>query len=109
MTEQPFSLDEMHQQQAQKAEMEERRLSILGKLKSKSFLRHLHWNGPYIFPDQILEPAAKDRIARLALVKKEKARSVEDALISAATSGKLKSKVILLWIESFGSWTVHLL
>jgi DNA-binding TFAR19-related protein (PDSD5 family) len=43
--------------------------------------------------DQILEPGAKDRIARLALVKKEKARNVEDSLINAARSGKLAGKV----------------
>ena len=36
---------------------------------------------------------AKDRLARLALVKKEKARSVGDALISAATNGKLAGKM----------------
>ena len=42
---------------------------------------------------QILEPAAKDRLKRLSLVKPEKARSVEDALVRAATSGQLKSKV----------------
>jgi programmed cell death protein 5 len=43
--------------------------------------------------DQILEPGAKDRIKRLALVKPDKARAVEDSLVVAATSGKLKSKV----------------
>lgn len=45
--------------------------------------------------DQILEPGAKDRISRLALVKKEKARSIEDSLINAARSGKLSGKVTL--------------
>ena len=49
----------------------------------------------FVIPlDQILEPDAKNRIARLALVKKEKARSIEDSLINAARNGKLKSKVI---------------
>jgi programmed cell death protein 5 len=43
--------------------------------------------------DQILEPAAKDRLQRLGLVKKEKARRIEDTLISAATSGQLKTRV----------------
>ena len=52
--------------------MEEQRLSIL---------------------DQILEPAAKDRLLRLSMVKKEKARNVENSLIQAATSGKLRGKV----------------
>ena len=60
------------QNQQQAAQQEERRAMIL---------------------DQILEPAAKSRMSRLALVKKEKARAVEDSLIHAATSGQLKSLV----------------
>lgn len=47
--------------------------------------------------DQILEPAAKDRLIRLALVKPEKARGMEDHLIRAATSGQLRSKVSQPW------------
>mmetsp|Transcript_22209 Transcript_22209/g.32319 ORF Transcript_22209/g.32319 Transcript_22209/m.32319 type:complete len:97 (-) Transcript_22209:131-421(-) len=43
--------------------------------------------------DQILEPAAKDRILRLKIVKKEKAERVEHTLIQAATSGQLRGKV----------------
>ena len=43
--------------------------------------------------DQILEPEAKQRLSRLSIVKKEKARAVEDSLIKAATSGQLKGKV----------------
>jgi DNA-binding TFAR19-related protein (PDSD5 family) len=43
--------------------------------------------------EQILEPAAKDRIQRLGLVKPDKAKRIEDSLISAATSGQLKTKV----------------
>lgn len=43
--------------------------------------------------EQILDPGAKDRIQRLALVKPEKAQRIEDTLISAATSGQLKMKV----------------
>jgi programmed cell death protein 5 len=46
-----------------------------------------------MFLDQILESGAKDRLARLALVKKEKARSVEDSLIQAAQNGRLPGKV----------------
>ena len=46
--------------------------------------------------DQILEPAAKDRLSRLALTRKEKVRSVEDALIAAAKNGKLAGKVCQL-------------
>jgi programmed cell death protein 5 len=45
--------------------------------------------------DQILEPAAKDRLLRLSMVKKEKASRVEASLIQAATSGKLRGKVSL--------------
>jgi programmed cell death protein 5 len=66
------SVEEMQMRQQQQQENESRRLSIL---------------------DQILEPAAKSRLSRLAMVKKEHARSVEDSLINAATNGQLKSKI----------------
>lgn len=66
------SVDEMQMRQQKQAENEERRASIL---------------------DQILEPAAKSRMSRLAMVKKDHARAVEDSLIGAATSGQLKSRV----------------
>lgn len=59
------------QQQAE----EERRISIL---------------------DQVLEPAAKDRIGRLSSVKKEKTRQIEDSIIQAALGGQLKAKVGIL-------------
>lgn len=66
------SVEEMQMRQQQQQENEARRTSIL---------------------DQILEPAAKSRMSRLAMVKKEHARSVEDSLINAATNGQLKSKI----------------
>ena len=66
------NIEEMQAQQQAQQQMEEQRASIL---------------------DQILEPAAKDRMNRLKLVKKDKARAVEDSLIKAATSGQLRSKV----------------
>ena len=66
------NMEEMQARQQQQKENEERRASIL---------------------DQILEPAAKNRMSRLALVKKEHARAVEDSLIGAATNGQLKSRV----------------
>jgi len=66
------SVEEMQMQQAQMAQMEEQRKAIL---------------------DQILEPAAADRLRRLALVRKDTARAVEDSLIKAATSGKLAQMV----------------
>ncbi len=47
--------------------------------------------------DQILEPEAKRRLSTLALVKKEKARSIEDSLINAARNGKLKAKVSVIF------------
>lgn len=43
--------------------------------------------------DQILEPEAKIRLSRLAIVKQSHARKVEDSLIQAAKSGQLRSKV----------------
>jgi programmed cell death protein 5 len=66
------SQQEVQQQQQQQAAQEENRASIL---------------------DQILEPAAKTRLARLAIVKKEFTRSVEDSVINAAKSGQLKARV----------------
>ncbi len=42
---------------------------------------------------QILMPAAKERLSRLALVRPDKARAVEDSLITADSHGKLKEKV----------------
>ena len=79
------SMEEMQAQQQQKAEREAQRESIL---------------------DQVLEPAAKDRIARMKLVRAEKARAVEDSLIRAATTGQLKTKVteeqLIAMLEQFG-------
>ena len=65
-------LQEQLMRQEQVAANEERRVHIL---------------------DQILEPAAKERMKRLALTRKEKARAVEDSLINAATNGRLGGKV----------------
>jgi len=65
-------MEEMQMQQMQQAQMEEQRKSIL---------------------DQILEPAAADRLRRLALVRKDTARAVEDSLINAAKTGKLAKMV----------------
>jgi programmed cell death protein 5 len=78
------NMEEMKKQQQQQQQNEDRRASIL---------------------EQILEPAAKNRMSRLALVKKEYARSVEDSLINAATAGQLKSKVteeqLIAMLEQF--------
>ena len=67
-----MNVEEMLAQQEQQRQIEEQRAMIL---------------------DQILEPDAMSRLTRLALVKKETARVVEDSLINAAKTGKLAKKV----------------
>ncbi|TFJ85369.1 hypothetical protein NSK_003328 [Nannochloropsis salina CCMP1776] len=67
-----MSTEEMEAQKAKHAEMEERRQFML---------------------DQILSPEARERLARIAIVRKEKVRGVQDMLIQAATSGRLRGKV----------------
>ncbi|CAA0832366.1 double-stranded DNA-binding family protein [Striga hermonthica] len=42
---------------------------------------------------QILTPEARERVARIALVKPEKARGVEDVVIRAAQMGQIVEKV----------------
>ncbi|KAJ3008980.1 hypothetical protein HKX48_008225 [Thoreauomyces humboldtii] len=42
---------------------------------------------------QILDPKARERLARIKIVKEEKARAVEDLLIRMAQSGQIRSKV----------------
>ena len=80
------SVEEMQQATAEQQANEERRASIL---------------------DQILEPKAKERISRLSLVKKDKARMVEDSLIKAATTGRLQGKVteeqLIAMLEQIGA------
>lgn len=43
--------------------------------------------------NQILEPDAADRLARIRLVKQERASAVEDRLLTLAQSGQLRGKV----------------
>lgn len=43
--------------------------------------------------NQILEPDAADRLARIRLVKQERASAVEDRLLMLAQSGQLRGKV----------------
>lgn len=43
--------------------------------------------------DQILEPAAADRLGRIRLVKESRAVDVENRLITLARSGQLRAKV----------------
>ncbi|CAG8613597.1 3347_t:CDS:2 [Cetraspora pellucida] len=45
---------------------------------------------------QILDNEARERLARISIVKAEKARAVEDLLIRMAQSGQLRGKVTLL-------------
>ena len=66
------SAEEMQYQQQQMKAQEEQRLSIL---------------------DQILTLESKNRLTRMALVKAEKARQIEDYLIKAASAGQLRNKV----------------
>ncbi|WCJ27344.1 double-stranded DNA-binding family protein [Euphorbia peplus] len=42
---------------------------------------------------QILSPEARERLSRIALVKPEKARSVEDVVLRAAQMGQIAEKV----------------
>ncbi|XP_065878235.1 uncharacterized protein [Euphorbia lathyris] len=42
---------------------------------------------------QILSPEARERLSRIALVKPEKARSVEDVVLRAAQMGQIVEKV----------------
>jgi len=42
---------------------------------------------------QLLTPEARERVARIGLVKPDKARRVEDMIIGAAQSGQLRGKV----------------
>ena len=42
---------------------------------------------------QILLPVARERLARIAIVKPEKVRSVEDLLVQMAQGGQLKGQV----------------
>ncbi|GMI10909.1 hypothetical protein TrLO_g5147 [Triparma laevis f. longispina] len=43
--------------------------------------------------DQILDSAAKDRLSRIKLVRKEKASQIENQLVQMAMSGKLQGKI----------------
>ena len=42
---------------------------------------------------QVLLPAARERLARIALVKPDKARSVEDLVLQAAQRGQIVERV----------------
>lgn len=68
----PSSPEDQERQAAEREAVEERRRAILAS---------------------VLEPSARERLTRIALVRPEKARSVEDMIINAARRGQLKHKV----------------
>ncbi|KAL6779770.1 hypothetical protein ACKKBG_A13660 [Auxenochlorella protothecoides x Auxenochlorella symbiontica] len=41
----------------------------------------------------ILQPSARERLARISLVKPDKARSIEDLILNAARRGQIQQKV----------------
>lgn len=68
----PASAEEAAQQEEQRQAQEEQRASML---------------------HSIMQPAARDRLARISLVKPDRARGVEDMLIMAARRGQIQEKV----------------
>ncbi|KAN0031454.1 hypothetical protein ACTFIV_005318 [Dictyostelium citrinum] len=69
---QGFDPEAQQRQEAQRQEANERRTGIL---------------------IQILTPDARERLSRIAIVKPEKSRQVEDLIIRAAQTGQLTEKV----------------
>ena len=51
--------------------------------------------------DQILEPSAKERLERLALVKPDVVEAVGDSFINAAKNGQLRAKVTDEQLKNF--------
>lgn len=54
-----------------------------------------------------MEPPARERLSRLRMVRPDKARASEDALINAAKSGRIKTKLteeaLIQMLEQFSS------
>lgn len=69
---QPMTAEQQQEQAAQAQEADQQRAAML----------HV-----------IMEPAARERLSRIALVKSEKARGIEDILLNAAKRGQLGQKV----------------
>lgn len=69
---QPMTAEQQQQQAAKAQEEDQQRSSML---------------------HAIMQPAARERLSRIALVKPEKARGVEDILLNAAKRGQLGQKV----------------
>lgn len=68
----PASAEEQQQQEEAREAAEEQRRSMLSAL---------------------LQPGARERLARIALVKPDKARGVEEIILRAARSGQIREKV----------------
>ncbi|GAB4822110.1 hypothetical protein N2152v2_009156 [Parachlorella kessleri] len=68
----PASEEDQRQQEEAREQAEEQRRSMLMGL---------------------LQPAARERLARIALVKPDKARGVEEIVLRAARSGQIREKV----------------
>ncbi|KAM0012229.1 putative PDCD5-like superfamily protein [Helianthus debilis subsp. tardiflorus] len=54
-----------------------------------------------MMPSQILSSQARERLARITLVKPEKARGVEDVILRAAQMGQIVEKEAIFGINSF--------
>lgn len=54
----------------------------------------------------VLKPEARERLARIALVKPDKARSVEETIIRQASAGQIQEKIsedrLIKMVESYG-------
>ncbi|EFN54396.1 hypothetical protein CHLNCDRAFT_24727, partial [Chlorella variabilis] len=68
----PATPEEMQAQEEQREAAEEQRRAMLMNL---------------------MQPSARDRLARISLVKPDKARAIEDMLIMAARRGQIQEKV----------------
>lgn len=71
-TQAPVSAEDQQQQEEQRQAAEEQRRGILFA---------------------VMQPAARERLSRISLVKPDKARAVEDMLITAAKRGQIGEKV----------------
>eukprot|EP00211_Chloroparvula_japonica_P013332 CAMPEP_0119144440 /NCGR_PEP_ID=MMETSP1310-20130426/35853_1 /TAXON_ID=464262 /ORGANISM="Genus nov. species nov., Strain RCC2339" /LENGTH=121 /DNA_ID=CAMNT_0007136179 /DNA_START=52 /DNA_END=417 /DNA_ORIENTATION=- len=73
-------------------EIRKKRLQEMQQSQSQQKQQEMQQQRDYVLM-QLLQPDAKARLARIALVKPEKARMVEDIILQAARSGALREKV----------------
>ncbi|EEY63116.1 uncharacterized protein PITG_14768 [Phytophthora infestans T30-4] len=71
-TQPQMSMEQMQQQQMKQQEQEQMRQSLV---------------------QQVMLPDARERLARIAIVKPEKARAIEDMVIQMAQRGQLAAKI----------------